>query len=515
MRDVFLSYAREDQPSALLLLEALQQQGFSVWWDREIVPSQNWQRRIEDAIRQARCVVVLWTPHSAASDYVREEASFAREQEKFLPVLVVDADIPVPFRLIQTADLRDWDGGADHSGLRDLAAGVRACIGRSAVPEAPPEGATRHAAGKRDRRLLRARLTALSWVLLPSIVVALSVLALMRWPAPTTVEIDAVVTRLQFRSAGEDRPFLESTPTRSMALRGFREVRLSGAEVWMANPAQYDLKRDTYPEAAWKALAPEPSLVLRPADRAAATVTILPAGRSDHSLVLDPIYTGPADITLESPEKGSLLVRMRGPKQEVSLPREFRIVADHCVKEGRPLPYQSPSVTLRVRLRQNTRLHAFSSAGSGVLLALELSPDWKQPVLAKTGPAVEAVQFLDQGRTGEPESTLVGPGAIRYEEYPGVDPVRLNANDFLIVEDLRRFRLLRAAPGEQAKSLQVSLHGVAGRLASGPAGFVRDRRRTRFDSLWRSPTLATLFTVLVWLVPTLAGVRSFYRELHR
>src|ERR1022692_2532774 len=102
MPDVFLSYAREDRERALPLVAALERAGFSVWWDHDLIPGQNFQREVESAVRQATCAVVLWTRHSVASDWVREEASFARDQGKLVPALLDDVEIPVPFRLIQT-----------------------------------------------------------------------------------------------------------------------------------------------------------------------------------------------------------------------------------------------------------------------------------------------------------------------------------------------------------------------------------------------------------------------------
>ncbi len=44
MADIFLSYASEDRERVIPLVEALQADGFSVWWDRNIRPVvvENW-----------------------------------------------------------------------------------------------------------------------------------------------------------------------------------------------------------------------------------------------------------------------------------------------------------------------------------------------------------------------------------------------------------------------------------------------------------------------------------------
>ena len=49
MIDVFVSYAREDRERAVWLVDVLERSGFSVWWDRDLVTGQNWQRELESA----------------------------------------------------------------------------------------------------------------------------------------------------------------------------------------------------------------------------------------------------------------------------------------------------------------------------------------------------------------------------------------------------------------------------------------------------------------------------------
>lgn len=78
MSEIFLSYAREDRSIAAQLAGALRARGWSVWWDREIATGKPFDDAIENALAGARCVIVLWSAASVASDWVKSEASEGR-----------------------------------------------------------------------------------------------------------------------------------------------------------------------------------------------------------------------------------------------------------------------------------------------------------------------------------------------------------------------------------------------------------------------------------------------------
>lgn len=111
MSDIFISYARPDRERARLLAQALEQRGWSVWWDHDIPPGRKFDDVIEEALAAARCVVVLWSQASTASDWVRNEAGEAMQRQVLIPALI-DADVKIPlgFRRLQAADLSRWRG---------------------------------------------------------------------------------------------------------------------------------------------------------------------------------------------------------------------------------------------------------------------------------------------------------------------------------------------------------------------------------------------------------------------
>ena len=111
MSDIFISYSSADRDRARLMAQALEQRGWSVWWDREIPPGRAYDDVIEEALEAARCVVVLWSKSSTASSWVRNEASDAMQRKVLIPALIEpEVKIPLEFRRLQAADLSRWQG---------------------------------------------------------------------------------------------------------------------------------------------------------------------------------------------------------------------------------------------------------------------------------------------------------------------------------------------------------------------------------------------------------------------
>ena len=62
MADVFVSYARNDKARVAPLVAAIEAKGWSVWWDPDITPGQEFDDQIEAEITAALAVLVVWTP---------------------------------------------------------------------------------------------------------------------------------------------------------------------------------------------------------------------------------------------------------------------------------------------------------------------------------------------------------------------------------------------------------------------------------------------------------------------
>jgi hypothetical protein len=149
--DIFLSYAREDLPRVKPIVDALEARGWSVWWDRTIEPGQKWDRVIETALDEARCVIVLWSLFSAKSDWVRKEAAEGERRGILIPALVDDVVIPLAFRDIQAANLVGWAGAQPHAGFDELASAVAKKLPAGAQPARASAAAVAAAAPSTQR----------------------------------------------------------------------------------------------------------------------------------------------------------------------------------------------------------------------------------------------------------------------------------------------------------------------------------------------------------------------------
>lgn len=98
MSDIFISYAREDRPLAEALANDLKARGYRVWWDAELVGSDDFYEIILEALNKAKAAIVIWTKASARSRFVRDEARFALHLDKLIAVKDPGLDtIEIPF----------------------------------------------------------------------------------------------------------------------------------------------------------------------------------------------------------------------------------------------------------------------------------------------------------------------------------------------------------------------------------------------------------------------------------
>jgi flagellar biosynthesis protein FlhG len=137
MADIFVSYKSEDREHAECIAALLEENGYSVWWDHELLAGQRWGKVIKAELDAASCVVVLWTSNSIdpdqtyASDWVEREAEEAYRRGVLIPALFNAEAVPWIHKSIEWAPLFEWDGTDSHPSFADLLASIQSLVGEA------------------------------------------------------------------------------------------------------------------------------------------------------------------------------------------------------------------------------------------------------------------------------------------------------------------------------------------------------------------------------------------------
>ena len=153
MSDIFISYKREEQARARTLANALESEGWTVWWDPKLRAGERFNDVIEKALRESKCVVVMWSKRSVESPYVRDEATYALNRNKLVPITIENVELPFRFEGLHTPSLLEWDGSKDFSEFRKLVEDISTIV-RPSVAMARATAQEQHSAEARDSRNL-------------------------------------------------------------------------------------------------------------------------------------------------------------------------------------------------------------------------------------------------------------------------------------------------------------------------------------------------------------------------
>ena len=111
MADIFISYAKSDQPLALKLSSFLKLRA-GPFGGTELGAADLYRDEIMRQLVAARAVITIWTENSIDSDWVRAEAGRAKADGKLIPVKTPGstyADIPLPFGEMHTENISITD----------------------------------------------------------------------------------------------------------------------------------------------------------------------------------------------------------------------------------------------------------------------------------------------------------------------------------------------------------------------------------------------------------------------
>jgi formylglycine-generating enzyme required for sulfatase activity len=126
--DIFISYAHEDELRVRSIVYELERLGLTVFWDRTIPVGKTWHRHIETALVESNCVVVIWSKFSIVSEWVIEEAEYAKGKKILVPLLIDTVQPPFGFKRIQAANLSGWNNDQSHPEFRKCLDAIRSIV---------------------------------------------------------------------------------------------------------------------------------------------------------------------------------------------------------------------------------------------------------------------------------------------------------------------------------------------------------------------------------------------------
>jgi tetratricopeptide (TPR) repeat protein len=200
MAGVFLSYDRDDSDRTRPLAAALEKAGHSVWWDLHVRGGAQFSKVIEEALRAADAVVVLWSKYSIESAWVRDEAAAGRDSGKLVPVAIDGSEPPLGFRQFQTIDMSGGSGQRAWPNMPELLRAIDAVA--SGATSSQPSG----------RRSAKSRSKLRRVPLLPviaALVLAAAAIALLAWrpwgsDGPRTIAVSAADVSPESRDSARE-----------------------------------------------------------------------------------------------------------------------------------------------------------------------------------------------------------------------------------------------------------------------------------------------------------------------
>jgi non-specific serine/threonine protein kinase len=128
-RKLFISYSHEDKSVAKQVAEALSGRGYDLFWDAKIPTGMTFDTYIYRELEDSDAVIVLWSTHSVDSDYVKEEAEYAKNKRIIVPLTIDATPLPFGFARLQTTDISGWHGSTKDPRWQAVVRSIDATLG--------------------------------------------------------------------------------------------------------------------------------------------------------------------------------------------------------------------------------------------------------------------------------------------------------------------------------------------------------------------------------------------------
>ncbi len=133
--DIFISYKSERRKAVQHLAEIFRINGYTVWFDSGLLSGEDFSAQIEKELEAARTVITLWCRLSVTSEWVKEEAHYAKRTGKAIPVMIESVELPFGFGLSDTINLTKWDGSPRSEALDRLFQQIAQKTGKKRTPD--------------------------------------------------------------------------------------------------------------------------------------------------------------------------------------------------------------------------------------------------------------------------------------------------------------------------------------------------------------------------------------------
>jgi formylglycine-generating enzyme required for sulfatase activity len=130
MSHVFISYSHQDKSYCDRLVASLKRRGFEVWIDDRIEPSARWPDIIQGKLESCAAFLVVMTPSSCDSIWVKNEVTFALNLHKPIFALQKAGSVWLALSSVHCTDVRD--GGLPPE---DFFNGLAEVVRKSPMPD--------------------------------------------------------------------------------------------------------------------------------------------------------------------------------------------------------------------------------------------------------------------------------------------------------------------------------------------------------------------------------------------
>lgn len=176
MTHILMSYAQADRATVARLVQVLEAQTWTVWWDRRMADEEPLEVFVSEFGGEPLCAIAVWSKRSVRARKLRRLAKEAQRLGILVSVRIDRVPLPAELRSrAQAFDLARWQGEPDHPGLETLLIEVARRLQTSADLTRVPR-VTVPRGGHKGRLSLNLRGAAVLAVLLALAILALRLL---------------------------------------------------------------------------------------------------------------------------------------------------------------------------------------------------------------------------------------------------------------------------------------------------------------------------------------------------